>query len=60
MLTIFHPKGGMCAVCEFMTGDCSELPFNEMKLLNTYSKESDPNVFKVVLCNKFMRADNDS
>ena len=55
MVTTFHPKGGMCAVCEHVNSDCSDLRFNEMRLLKTYNKEGDPNIFKIVKCNEFKR-----
>ena len=55
MVAIFHPKGGMCAVCEHVSSDCSDLRFNEMRPLKTYNKEGDPNIFKIVKCTEFKR-----
>ena len=50
---IYHPKGSMCSVCAFMRQDCSGLLFNEMKPTKKYSKENDPTVFVVVICDGF-------
>ena len=55
MLTIFHPKGSMCCVCEKRDSDCSNLEFSKMQPMRQYSKENDPNIFKVVKCDEFKR-----
>lgn len=61
--TIYHPKGSMCATCVHKDRDCSNLKFHSMhvleqysyEVLQQYSYEKEPLVFKVVLCEEFVR-----
>lgn len=51
--TIYHPKGSMCMNCLYRGADCSAFNFAGMRVSAQYSKENDPTVFKVVICDEF-------
>lgn len=55
MTEIYHPKGAMCATCVHKDRDCSGLKFHSMHVLQQYSYENEPLVFKVVLCGEFVK-----
>ena len=43
-----QPKGGMCAGCVKLHDDCSKLPFEEMKVIETLK-----NGVKIVRCSEY-------
>lgn len=53
---IYHPKGSMCVSCLYRAADCSAFNFARMKVTAQYTKENDPTVFKVVICDEFKKA----
>jgi hypothetical protein len=55
MNTIQHvPKGGMCAGCEFALGDCSELDFKSMPVI----QKPDENNVAVVRCSNYWKTED--
>lgn len=52
---VYHPKGSMCANCQNRLKDCTDLNFNEMRVIKQYkSKEGQIN-FQVVKCEEFQQ-----
>lgn len=54
----YQPKGGMCAVCEHVNRDCSNLEFENMiPITKTFELKTKSGIeaVKIVKCDEFKR-----
>jgi hypothetical protein len=50
----YFPKGSMCANCQHLAEDCSELPFSSMEVINTCRMGTQAE-YRFVKCTGFER-----
>ena len=52
----YQPKGGQCASCMRNKDDCSHLPFDEMRVLETHGG-MEWDCVKIVSCSSYSRSE---